>query len=169
MSWRAPLLYYSLHSPGSQDQSLGSNPGHLEGPRCQFSGTNNRDLARILFGVSSSDKFWFSGNVTEGIITIWVGSGYDQKYCGHKTHQSPSATKKLQFYAIVILASLLNYNPQFKHVILQKDIWHFAGGYIRFVLESLVSQKNSWPSTEHCNCTFLRESDILRERRPIFF
>ena len=52
---------------------------------------------------------------------------------------SHRATKKLQFYVIVILPRELNYNPQFKHVILQKDIWHFAGGYIRFVLESLVS------------------------------
>ena len=38
----------------------------------------DQDLAWILFLVSSSDKFWFSGNVTKPIITIWVE--YDQKY-----------------------------------------------------------------------------------------
>ena len=70
--------------------------------------------------MSSSDKFWFSGNVTKPIITIWVQ--YDQKI-----GISHSPTKKLQFYVIVILAGELNYNPQFKHVILQKDIWHFCG------------------------------------------
>ena len=38
---------------------------------------------------------------------------------------SHRATKKLQFYVIVILPRELNYNPQFKHVILQEDIWDF--------------------------------------------
>ena len=54
---------------------------------------------------------------------------------------SHRATKKLQFYVIVILAGALNYNPQFKHVILQKDIWDFLARhcYTRFrLLVSLV-------------------------------
>ena len=54
---------------------------------------------------------------------------------------SHRATKKLQFYVIVILPRELNYNPQFKHVILQKDIWDFLARhcYTRFrLLVSLV-------------------------------
>ena len=49
---------------------------------------------------------------------------------------SHRATKKLQFYVIVILPRELNYNPQFKHVILQKDIWDFLARhcYTRFRL-----------------------------------
>ena len=69
--------------------------------------------------MSSSDKFWFSGNVTGAVITILNGAKNPVQ--SHiRSSVTLTGTKKLQFYAIVILATRLNYDPQFKHVILRR-------------------------------------------------
>ena len=52
---------------------------------------------------------------------------------------SHRATKKLQFYVIVILPRELNYNPQFKHAISQKDIWDFLARHCSTSARLLVS------------------------------